>query len=126
MPGFYRAVFYCKGKPGYSLTIDLAVRGDNKVSKDIVTSGWWGNSESDDVWPFIFRTDGEMDFGNDSANPFSSAVRYGHLYIHDKLIDGDKSYRLTYEKESFDLTLFDLKNHNCFHLWKGSAPSTSL
>lgn len=126
MPGFYRAVFFCRGNTGYGLTIDLAIRGDNKVSKEVLMSGWWGNSESDDVWPFILRADGEMDFGNDSTNPFDPLVRYGHFDIHDKAIDREQSYQLTYEKNKYDLTLFDLKDHNSFESWKDSVPSTSL
>lgn len=126
MSGFYRAVFVCKGHPGYLLTVDLAILGDGTVSKMLLMSGWWGNSESADVWPFILRMDGEMDFGNTSQEPYEDLARFGNFDVHQKPISGNEVYCVKYKDESYSLRLYDLKNHDRFSSWHELKPSTTL
>jgi hypothetical protein len=44
-------------------SFDLIIDELNRATKRVPTVGWWGKLRSNDLLPFILRTDGKMDFG---------------------------------------------------------------
>jgi hypothetical protein len=126
MAGFYRGWFRSKGNPDYSLTIDLAIRSDGKISGLLAMNGWWGRLGSNDVWPFVLQSKGEMDFGNDSNQPTPDNERYAHFDIHQKPISGDQTYHLEWNGEHYDFVIHDLKDFAEFEMWPELKAKTNL
>lgn len=74
------------------MIINVVIDADNKVSKKIPHSGWWGISKGN-AWcrPLVFRPDGMVDFGGDPED--SVGDRYAEMQIFDRAFDiGEKFY----------------------------------
>lgn len=127
MANLYRAHLRRTGSPQYNMTIDLVVRDDGKIADTVPVAGWWGALDSDDVWPFILNTDGEMDFGNDPKNPTDALSRYAKTDFHLKdLTIENIIFNVSYEDVDYQFTIWDLKNFADFERWNAMPVNAKL
>lgn len=68
------------------ITMDLVVDENSQVLESVPTAGWWGNLESNDVWPFILKKGGVLNFSSNDEEPAASDERFGSLSIGGKTL----------------------------------------
>lgn len=100
-----RAVFSCSGSPIDDITIDLVVDENRNWIEGILAAGWWGKPDSNDVWPFLLKEGGVLDFGSGIGDPASSDERFGSLAITGKSLAKGKNFHFSFGDISANLVL---------------------
>ena len=101
MKKFYRAFFRSINDRSQNLTVDLLLDDRRRWCERVPTGGWWGRLNSNDIWPFILKSDGDLDFGADdeetAEDDYDSSYRHGSLDLgNDQIIAVNEQYSLYY------------------------------
>lgn len=91
-----RAVFSCVGSKVDDIVVDLVVDHNRHWVENVSTSGWWGKPNSNDVWPFILKKGGVLDFGSNIDEPSAAEDRFGSLAISNKPLAKGASFHFCY------------------------------
>lgn len=91
-----RAVFSCPGSKLDNIIADLVLDGNRRWLHSVPAAGWWGKENSDDVWPFILKKGGVLDFGNNIKEPTPSNERFGSFEISDRPLLIGESFHFAY------------------------------
>lgn len=110
MPSFVRAFFRCVDDASRNLIVDLLLDDRRRWIERVPTAGWWGQMQHDDVWPFILKKEGFVDFGNDSSDPTSDEVRFAKFQLGDRIVATNEFYNFSYGELNFGLKLEKLTN----------------
>ncbi|MCW2413438.1 MULTISPECIES: hypothetical protein [unclassified Sphingobium] len=91
-----RAVFSCPGSGIDDIVADLILDHNRHWVEKPSACGWWGKEASDDVWPFILKKGGILDFGANPECPSSSDERFASFAINGKPLRLGESYHFAY------------------------------
>ena len=108
MARFMRAYFEGKLKQ-WSLTIDFILGDDLVWIERVRTTGWWGKMDGVEMWPFMLKPGGVIDFGGDLRTKIPKDIRFASIDIAGKPMILGNSFVLRNEGEKLFYVLRSLR-----------------
>jgi len=106
---FMRAHF--EGKQyEWCLSVDLTVGNNLKWIERVRTAGWWGRVDDDQVWPFMLKPGGEIDFGGDKETPVPPEIRYASIDLSGRELKLGELFWVVCEGKRYRFVLRSLKD----------------
>jgi hypothetical protein len=102
---FYRAHFVCEDDPASNLSVDMLLDERRYWISHVMSAGWWGRLNSNDLWPFVLQKSGKIDFGNTEDEPFDPKERFGWIELEGRLIAKGEHYTFQYNGRTVDFIL---------------------
>lgn len=108
---FLRLKFQCASDRYADLMVDVLLdEGSRHWVSSVPTAGWWGQIDTEEVWPFVLQSAGRLDFGSDHTAPPTAKERFGWIDLEDRIIAEGESFTLEYGEESWQLKLAHLSD----------------